>query len=70
MVTKQEDYYVVTREIDDHPHPWRWEMRRHSRPMGVKLTNGGYRSQLAAEYAGKQALMKFLEALAEEERRR
>jgi hypothetical protein len=37
--------------------------------MGVRITEGGYRSQAAAEYAGKMALARFLEALANEEKR-
>ena len=63
------DYYIVTMETEERPYPWRWELRRHSRPMGVRVTEGGYQSQTAAEYAGRQALAKFLEALAREERR-
>jgi len=63
------DYYIVTLETEERPYPWRWELRRHSRPMGVRVTEGGYQSQTAAEYAGRQALAKFLEALAREERR-
>jgi hypothetical protein len=63
------DYYIVTSETDERPYPWRWELRRHSRPMGVTVTEGGYRSQIAAEFAGRQALATFLEALAREERR-
>jgi hypothetical protein len=38
--------------------------------MGVKLGSGGYQSQSAAEFAGKNALERFLIALCEEERRR
>ncbi len=63
------DYTIVTIETDERPYPWRWELRRHSRPMGVSIGEGGYQSQMAAEYAGRQALAKFLEALAKEERR-
>jgi hypothetical protein len=62
-------YYIVTYQTDKRPYPWRWEIRRHSRPMGVRITEGGYRSQAAAEYAGKMALARFLEALANEEKR-
>jgi hypothetical protein len=38
--------------------------------MGVKVGVGGFQSQLAAEQAGDQALQRFLEDLAKEERRR
>ena len=63
------DYYIVTIETDARPYPWRWELRRHSRPMGVVVGESGFQSQTAANYAGQQALAKFLEALAKEERR-
>jgi len=63
------DYYVATWETDVHPNPWRWEIRRHSKPMGVKIDEGGFRSQPAAEFAGRRALQDFMEQLAAEERR-
>jgi len=50
------DYYIASFETDKRPYAWRWEFRRHSRPMGVRLTEGGYQSEAAAEYAGKIAL--------------
>jgi len=64
------DYYVVTLETDRRPFSWRWEIRRRSRPMGVKLGSGGYQSQGAAEFAGKRALEDFLTELSKEEHRR
>ena len=63
------DYYVVIYETDKRPYPWRWEIRRRSKPMGVRMTEGGYQSEAAAEYAGKVALTRCLEALAIEEKR-
>jgi hypothetical protein len=63
------DYYIVTRETGERPVRWRWEIRRHSKPMGVNLGGDGYQSQAAAEYAGNRALAAFLEQLAKEERR-
>jgi hypothetical protein len=50
------DYYITTTNTGAGPFPWRWELRRHSRPMGVKIGAGGYQSQMAAELAGKHAL--------------
>jgi hypothetical protein len=38
--------------------------------MGILVGAGGFRSQQAAEYAGKHALDRFLIELAAEERRR
>jgi hypothetical protein len=64
------DYYIETIDTGARPHPWRWEMRRRSKPMGVKIGAGGYQSEASAEFAGKQALERFLEELAREERRK
>ena len=68
-MTPKPDYYVATSETDSRPNPWRWEIRRSSAPMGIKIGEGGYRSQQAAEFAGKRALQEFLEQLASEETR-
>ena len=68
-MTTEPDYYISTFETGQRPHPWRWELRRRSHPMGVMVGRSGYQSQAAAEYAGKRALEHFLEALAKEERR-
>jgi hypothetical protein len=38
--------------------------------MGVRLGAAGFQSQAAAEYAGKQALERFLEELSKEERQK
>jgi hypothetical protein len=64
------DYYVATIDTQRGPMRWRWELRRHSSPMGVIVGRGGYQSQAAAEYAGKHELENFLTALAKEEGRR
>ena len=64
------DYYIVTVEASDRLSRWRWEIKRHSRPMGVKLGAGGYQTQFAAEQAGKQALAGLLQDIAREERER
>ena len=69
MATKP-DYYIAAFDTGQGPLPWRWELRRHSSPMGVIVGRSGYQSQAAAEYAGKSALEEFLAALAKEERRR
>lgn len=69
MATKP-DYYVATFDTGQGPHPWRWEIRRHSKPMGVKLGAGGYKSQGAAEFAGKTALESFFIELEIEQRRK
>jgi hypothetical protein len=63
------DYYIETFDTGARPHPWGWELRRRSQPMGVRFGASGFLSKAAAEYAGEQALERFLEELAREERR-
>ena len=53
------DYYIVTFDTGGQPYPWRWELRRRSSPLGVRVGRSGYQSQAAAEYAGKRALEDF-----------
>ena len=64
------DYYIETFDTGARPYPWRWEIRRRSKPMGVRLGAAGYKSQASAELVGKQALERFLEQLAKEEKRK
>ena len=70
MNTRATDYYIFTARRGDFPERWSWEIRRKSRPMGVKLTGNGYRSESAAQFAGRRALTELLAGLAKEERRR
>ena len=63
------DYFIVTFDDGPRPHGWRWEISRSSSPMGVKLGAGGYRSRMAAEFAGARGLKDFLAALANEQTR-
>jgi hypothetical protein len=54
------DYFVFTSESGSTPNLWSWEIRRKSRPMGIKLSESGFRSSQAADFAGKRALSDFL----------
>jgi hypothetical protein len=63
------DYYVFTSRRNELRNAWYWEIRRHSAPMGVLVTEGGMPSEQAAVIAGQRALDEFLAALDEEERR-
>ena len=69
MATKP-DYYIETTDTGVRPHPWRWDLRRRSQPMGVRFGAGGYQSQTSAEFAGEEALARFLEEVAREEQRK
>jgi hypothetical protein len=65
MNSQDRDYYIETVDTGTRPYPWRWELKRRSSPMGIKLGAGGYRSEAAALYAGKQALAEISQGLIE-----
>jgi hypothetical protein len=69
MTVHPNDYYVITSRRGEHPDRWSWEIRRRSKPLGIKMTGDGYQSDTAAQFAGKQALAVFLADLAKEEKR-
>jgi hypothetical protein len=56
------DYYIAAIDTGQCPLRWRWELRRHSSPMGVIVGRSGYQDRASAEYAGKRALENFLTA--------
>ena len=58
------DYYLETSRRGEHPERWSWEIRRKSKPLGIKLGGEGFQSESAAKSAGKRALDEFLSALA------
>ena len=64
------DYYVVTSRRDERPERWSWEIRRKSKPLGIKMTADGFQSEMAAQFAGKRALADFLFDLLKEEKRK
>ena len=70
QMTTQPDYYLITFMTHERPYPWAWEIKRHSKPMGIRFVNGGYQSKASAVIAGRRALLEFLEALAKEEKRK
>ena len=63
------NYYVITSRYGDNPERWRWEIRRKSIPLGIKLIADGFQSETAAKFAGNRALDEFLSELSKEERR-
>jgi hypothetical protein len=69
MAINPNDYYVVTSRRGEHPDRWSWEIRRKSKPLGIKMEGYGYQSDSAAQFAGKRALADFLLDLAIEEKR-
>ncbi len=69
MAINPDDYYVVTSRRGEYPDRWSWEIRRKSKPLGVKVTGDGFQSEMAAQFAGKRALADFLSDLSKEEKR-
>jgi hypothetical protein len=69
MTVHPNDYYVITSRRGEHPDRWSWEIRRKSKPLGIKMTGDGYQSDAAAQFAEKRALADFLSDLSKEEKR-
>jgi hypothetical protein len=69
MAINPNDYSVITSRSGERPERWSWEIRRSSKPLGIKITGDGYQSDQAAQFAGKRALADFLLDLAKEEKR-
>jgi len=67
MPINPNDYYVITSRTGEHR--WRWEIRRKSQPLGIKMTADGFQSDTAAQFAGKKELADFLVDLAKEDKR-
>jgi uncharacterized protein DUF3622 len=70
MAINPSDFYVITSRRGDYPDRWSWEIRRKSKPLGIKMTGDGFQSEQAAQFAGKQALADFLLDLSQEEKRK
>jgi hypothetical protein len=68
--TPLNDYYVTTSQSGENPERWSWEIRRNSKPLGIKMMGDGLQSEQAAQFAGKRALENFLLDLAKEENRK
>jgi hypothetical protein len=64
------DYYVITSRCGERLDRWSWEIRRKSKPLGIKMTADGYQSETVARSAAKQALADFLSDLSREEKRK
>jgi hypothetical protein len=70
ITSSPNDYFVITYQQGERPDRWSWEIRRKSKPLGIKMTGDGYQSDSAARFAGKQALADFLFDLLKEEKRK
>jgi hypothetical protein len=63
------DYYITTSRAGEQPERWSWEIRRKSKPLGIKMAVHGFQSDSAAQFAGKKALADFLADLEKEDKR-
>jgi len=70
MTNHSRDYHIITSRHGEHPDRWSWEIRRKSKPLGVKMTKDGFESEKAAQFEGKRALAEFLNVLSKEEKRK
>jgi hypothetical protein len=70
MTNNLDDCYLVASQSEARAGRWSWEIRRISKPLGVKLTADGFQSDMATQFAGKRALANFLSNLLKEERNR
>ena len=61
-----DDYFVVAKPRG-HPRSWAWEIQRRSKPIGVRLSGDGFKSEFAAKLAGEKALRELLDGLAQED---
>jgi len=57
------DYFVA---VEGSNSSWAWQIHRKSRPLGVKIIGGPFRTEQAARLAGERALRDFLEELSQE----
>jgi hypothetical protein len=62
----QRDYFVVTKVHTRPKLRWSWEILRRSKPLGIKVIEGEFRSEPAAKAAGEKALRKLLDSLQDE----
>jgi hypothetical protein len=63
----ENEYSVVVVQRGRFPFRWEREIYRNGKPLPVRFRDGNFRQQSTAEAAGKEALRKFLQALAREQ---
>jgi hypothetical protein len=59
------DYFVeISQDADEHF--WRWEIKRRSSTLGVKLYDIGFRAPSDAQLSGEKALRELLAAISKQ----
>jgi len=59
--------YFVSITSAGRPPEWRWEIKRQSKPLGIKLYANGFKSENAPKLAGEKALRELLDGIAREQ---
>jgi hypothetical protein len=54
------DYYLEVAAPKSSIDNWAWEIRRKSKPLGVRIYGGGFKSESAAKLAGEKTLHDLL----------
>jgi hypothetical protein len=54
------DYYLEVAAPKDSNNNWAWEIRRKSKPLGVRIYGDSFMSENAAKLAGEKALHDLL----------
>ena len=57
------DYSVVVKQRNIPPNSWRWEIHRAGRSSPIKHSLAPFRTMVAANRAGKEALKQLLDKL-------
>ena len=60
------DYFVTTASYQRSYELWKWEIKRRSEPLGIKLYGDDFISEHAAKVAGENRLKELLDALWQE----
>jgi len=60
------DYWLVIKSPDWQKGRWGWEIRRKSKPLGIKIYESDFKTEVAARIAGEKALREFLDQLCRE----
>jgi hypothetical protein len=58
------DYSLVITSLDRLKGPWAWEIRRKSKPLGIRNYDSDFKTEAAARIAGEKALREFLDLIA------
>jgi hypothetical protein len=56
------DYFVIVTR-NGQPTRWRWEIQRRPKPIGVRVSENGFKTESAAKLAGEKTLRDLLNSI-------